>query len=96
MIEQSSHTAAGESLLTEAQAASEEAAAAAALEAAFPSTASTHADCSVASLLATPQPQSKKIVYQGDLFAATAAGIVTGTVVQPRHVGGRNVASKPC
>lgn len=79
MIEQSSRAAAGHSLLADACAADEEAAAAAALEAAFSTTAGSDADHSVGSAVAAAQPQSKQIVFEGDLLAATAAGAVTGT-----------------
>ena len=81
MIEQSSHAAAGQSLLADARAADEAAAAAAALEAAFPTTAVTDAERSVGSALTSLQPQTKKIVFERDLLAARATGIVTGICI---------------
>ena len=81
MVEQSSRAAAGQSLIADAHAADEEAAAAAALEAAFPTTAAADADRSVGSGLTSSQPQAKKIVFERDLLAARATGIVTGICV---------------
>ena len=75
MIEQVSYAAAESSVLADAHAADQEAAAAAAFETAFPSTASPDSD---ESKLVAAQPQGKKIIYEGDLLAATAAGAITG------------------
>lgn len=75
VIEQVSRAAAGRSLLAAAQASDAEVATAAALEAAFPSITGFAADYDKA---AARLPQGKKIVYEGDLINATAAGIVTG------------------
>ena len=79
MVEQVSHAAAGATLLANAHAADKQAAAEAALEAAFCSTTSADAERGHESEVAAVQPQGKKIIYEGDLIAATAAGIVTGT-----------------
>lgn len=78
MIEQVSCAAAGSVLLAHAHAADKEAAAEAALEAAFCSTTSADAERGHETEVAAAQPQGKKIIYEGDLIAATAAGIVTG------------------
>lgn len=80
MIEQVSRAAAGSSLLAHAHAADKEAAAEAAWEAAFCSTASVQGERGHESEVAAMQPEGKKIIYEGDLVAATAAGMVTGTI----------------
>ncbi len=81
IIEQVSRAAAGQPLLAAAQAADHEAAAAAALEAAFPSNSISAVDTQAASQAAAQiKSQSrKKIVYAGDSVGSAAAGIVTGT-----------------
>ena len=80
IIEQVSRAAAGQTLLAAAQAADHEAAAAAALEAAFPSDSISAVDTRAANQAAEINPQStKKIVYAGDSVGSAAAGIVTGT-----------------
>ena len=78
MIEQVSQAAAGSSLLAHAHAADKEAAAEAAWEAAFCSTTSAHAEHGHESAVAAAPSQGKNIIYEGDVVAATAAGIVTG------------------
>ena len=80
MIEQVSRAAAGSALLAHAHAADKEAAAEAAWETAFCSTASADAERGHESEVAAMQPEGKKIIYEGDLVAATAAGIVSGTM----------------
>lgn len=77
MIEQVSRASAGSRLLADAYEADKQAAAEAAVEAAFLSTCAD-ADHSHESEAAAAQPQGKKIVYEGDLLAATTAGIITG------------------
>ena len=80
IIEQVSRAAAGQTLLAAVQAADQEAAAAAALEAAFPSDSISAVDTRAANQAAEINPQStKKIVYAGDSVGSAAAGIVTGT-----------------
>ena len=80
IIEQVSRAAAGQSLLAAAQAADQETAAAAALEAAFPSNSISAVDARAANQAAEGKPRgTKKIVYAGDSVGSAAAGIVTGT-----------------
>lgn len=86
MIEQVSLAAAGASLLAHAHAADKETAAEAAMEAAFPTTTSTDAEHGHESLVPAAQPQGKKIIYEGDVVAATAAGIVTGSFLHSSWV----------
>jgi len=76
IIEQVSRTAAGNSLVAAAQAADQVAAAAAALEAAFPSFSDTGTFQTAQE--AGVKPQGKNITYEGDSVASAAAGIVTG------------------
>lgn len=80
IIEQVSRATAGSPLLADTHKAEKQAAAEAAVEAAFQSTSADHGHESEA---APAQPQGKKIIYEGDLFAATAAGIVTGVCLTP-------------
>ncbi|DBB00331.1 TPA: Sperm-associated antigen 17 [Trebouxia sp. C0004] len=79
IIEQVSRAAAGQSLLAAAKAADQEAAAVAALEAAFPFKSVSAVDTCAGIQAAEVEPQStKKIVYAGDSVGSAAAGIVTG------------------
>ena len=88
VTEQVSRAAAGQSLLAAAQTSDAEAAAAAALEAAFPMTgiAADHAK------EAAGLPHAKKIIYEGDLIDATAAGINTGANAMQLHVSANQSA----
>ena len=82
MIEQVSRATAGSPLLADTHEADKQAAAEAAVEAAFLST-SADAEQGHENEAAAAQPQGKKIIYEGDLLAATAAGIVTGLCLDP-------------
>ncbi|DBA96914.1 hypothetical protein WJX82_005465 [Trebouxia sp. C0006] len=88
IIEQVSRAAAGQPLLAAAQAADHEAAAAAALEAAFPSNSISAVDTQAASQAAAQiKSQSrKKIVYAGDSVGSAAAGIVTGLLPSKANI----------
>ena len=78
MIEQVSRASVDPSLQAAAQAADQDAAAAAALEAALASNTSRGAVDGDRAL--EPQPQGKKIIYEGDAVASAAAGIATGAL----------------
>ncbi|KAL0038853.1 hypothetical protein WJX79_010718 [Trebouxia sp. C0005] len=87
IIEQVSRAAAGKSLLAAAKAADQEAAAAATLEAAFPSLGISTLDTRAAAEAAEFRPQNtKKIVYAGDSVGSAAAGIVTGLLTSNASV----------
>lgn len=80
MIEQVSRATAGSPLLADTHEADKQAAAEAAVEAAFLSATSADTEHGHEGEAAAVQPQGKKIIYEGDLLAATAAGIITGAV----------------